>query len=90
VVGNPCAACLSAHLGYRPFLLCHWVLRYFSRTCGNCKWRDYTSRCSIQDKNRDNNSGSLHLPQAGLSSNGGDGTTVAPLLINNDEPGATA
>jgi len=88
-MGNLCAICLSARLGYYLFPLCYRVPRHFSRIYRNYKWRDYTSRCSIRDKDGGDDSGPLHLPQAGLSDNGGDSIAVALLLINN-KPRATA
>ncbi|OCL00751.1 uncharacterized protein K441DRAFT_530958, partial [Cenococcum geophilum 1.58] len=47
VVGNPCAMCLSARLGYYSFLLYCWVPRHFSGVYGNYKWRNYVARCSV-------------------------------------------
>jgi Protein of unknown function (DUF3716) len=61
VVGNPCATCLGARLGYRPFLLCYWVPRHFSGACGNYKWRDYVARCSVRDEDGGGGGGPLRL-----------------------------
>jgi len=85
VVGNPCAACLSACLSYHPFLLCRRVFRHFGRACGNCKWRNYIACCSVRDKDKGSSSGLLRLPQAGAGGTGGNGIVAALLLIKDKE-----
>ena len=84
-MGNPYAACLSARLGYRPFLLYRWVPGHFSGAYRNYKWRDYAARCSVRDEDRGSSSGPLRLPQAGAGGAGSNGTVAAPLLIEDGE-----
>jgi len=84
-VGNPCAVCLSACLGYRPFLLCHQVPGHFGGAYRNYKWRNHAARCSVQDEDRGSSSRPLRLPQAGAGGASGNGTAAAPLLIKDEE-----
>jgi hypothetical protein len=50
---NP--ACLQCQRrGMRPFLECRRTPGHFGGCCGNCKWRDHGSQCTIRDaKQRD-------------------------------------
>jgi len=34
-----------------PFTECRRTLGHFGGACGNCKWRDHASRCSLANKN---------------------------------------
>ena len=49
VVLNPCTACQGPRPGFRPFPECRRVPGHFGGCCGNCKWRDHASKCSVQD-----------------------------------------
>jgi Protein of unknown function (DUF3716) len=43
-----CLACRTGP-GLRPFPECRRLLGHFGGACGNCKWRDHASRCSVRD-----------------------------------------
>jgi hypothetical protein len=47
----------SAQLGSRFFPECRRLPGHFGGACVNCKWRDYTARCTVRDEN-ENDSGS--------------------------------
>ncbi len=46
---NLCIACSQPRPGLNPFPYCRHVVRHFGGACGNCKWRDHASRCSVRD-----------------------------------------
>lgn len=51
--GPMCISCRTQHLrgiGPGPFPICIRLPDYFGGCCGNCKWRDYGSRCSLYGK----------------------------------------
>ncbi|PGH15888.1 hypothetical protein AJ79_02055 [Helicocarpus griseus UAMH5409] len=43
-----CIACRSGP-GLHPFPECRRLPGHFGGACGNCKWRDHASRCSVRD-----------------------------------------
>lgn len=43
-----CTACRGGP-GLHPFPQCSRLPGHFGGACGNCKWRDHTIRCSVQD-----------------------------------------
>jgi hypothetical protein len=45
---RPCSACRGG-AGFRPFPECRRLPGHFGGACGNCKWRDHASRCSVRD-----------------------------------------
>jgi hypothetical protein len=45
---RPCSACRGG-AGFRPFPECRHLPGHFGGACGNCKWRDHASRCSVRD-----------------------------------------
>jgi hypothetical protein len=53
--GNPlvrvCDACADR---CKPFPQCIRIPGYFGGCCGNCKWRDHASRCTVRDDQPDN------------------------------------
>lgn len=88
---NPCSACRSARPGLRPFPSCRRVQGHFGGACANCKWRDHAARCSVRDEGDDAPEDEpLSLAGPGDPDAGGDGSAAAPLLIEDEEPGATA
>ncbi|KAI1198221.1 hypothetical protein F5X97DRAFT_342744 [Nemania serpens] len=54
-VANPCNGCRRAQSMSidglaRPFPACVRLPGHFGGCCGNCKWRDHASRCSVLDR----------------------------------------
>lgn len=43
-----CTACRGGP-GLRPFPECRRLPGHFDGACGNCKWRDHASRCTVRD-----------------------------------------
>jgi hypothetical protein len=44
-----CLTCRRSISGPRPFPECRRVPGHFGGACGNCKWRDHASRCTVRD-----------------------------------------
>ena len=51
IVLSPYTTCQGLRSGLRLFPECRCVLGHFGGCCGNCKWRNYTSKCSVRDNN---------------------------------------
>lgn len=54
MLNTPCDQCTaqirtSPHGWARPFPVCISLPGHFGGSCGNCKWQDHASRCSIRD-----------------------------------------
>ena len=88
VVDQPCQRCRGAVPGPRPFPSCRRANGHFGGCCANCKWPDYASQCTVQD--RGNNAPAPANRGLPLAGGGGSGTATDPLLIEDNKPGATA
>jgi hypothetical protein len=84
-VVRPCTYC--EHRGPSPFPYCR-QLPDFDGCCGNCKWRDHASRCSLRT-NSNRLTGSSSAPQLpppplppASGSSGEPGTAMNPLLLS--------
>ena len=63
-----CTQCQSPCPGLRPFPVCHSLRGHFGGSCGNCKWRDYGSQCSLVRRLSEDKRSSREKGDGGLCS----------------------